>query len=134
MFNISIQIIIKRLIICISKTDPFSLFHSNALFLGLPVFVNVTFVYLIFKTKTLNSQLTPFLLSSTLFLSLSLISYTYALHIIVMFTTAKKLQSVICLLSALLRMTVTFQLLWKKYHDQDNLEKLEFFVFTVPKK
>lgn len=94
MFNISIQIIIKRLVFCTSKTDPFSLFHGNALFSGLPVFVTVTFFYLIFKAKTLNSQLTPFLLSSTLFLSFSLISYTYVLHVIVAFTTAKKLQSV----------------------------------------
>lgn len=91
MFNISIQIIIKRIVFCVFKTDPFSLFHSNALLSGLPVFVTVTFFYLIFKAKTLNSQLTPFLLSSTLFLSFSFISYTHVLHIVVAFTTAKKL-------------------------------------------
>lgn len=76
MFNISIEIIIKRLTFCMYETDLFSLFHSKALFSGLPVFVTVTFVYLIFKAKTLISQPTPFLLSSTLFLSFSFISYT----------------------------------------------------------
>lgn len=114
MFNISIQIIIKRLVFCVFKTDPFSLFHSDALFSGLPVFVTVTFFYLIFKTKTLNSQLTPFLLSGTLFLSFSNISYTHVLHIIVAFTTAKEVIVSISLLSALLRVSVNFQLLWKK--------------------
>lgn len=80
-----------------------SLAYSIAIlfFSVLPVFVTVTFFYLIFKAKTLDSKLTPFFLSSTLFPSFLLISYRYVFHIFMTFFHCLEILTSICLVPCL---------------------------------